>query len=403
MIELALVSSLIHPNLFGAAWVVLALACLMCLVGWRGVTGGPLKIWLIAFGPLLLIYGASAISNGLGIGRVEALELVLGGMLFAVGFHATARIASGADTGALHAMNSAISPAGNHTKVLRFLRIDRDNLRRGLVIALVCSLLVALYEMVIDGERRAGMVFQPINFGIGIGSALLMLVLLAQEKRALFFIGCLAGGVALLLTGSRGPILFFVVSLAIGLVLQRSKSKSPAFENKSQKLLWASLAIGFVVLGVVVSQQRLHVEAVTGEPSSHGIRWELIRLSLAQIVQTPWFGIGADQAGKFFSQFPPPIGYLNHAHITVLNLALELGIFGAAAWIWAFGALIWFFVGQRAVSPAGIWQAGIAITVFIFLCSMTQDIMSHSYTRKLMALAMMLMVVMCSSNKKSTS
>ena len=383
MIELALVSSLIHPNLFGAAWVVLALACLTCLAGWRGVTGGPLKIWLFAFGPLLLIYGASAISNGLSIGRVEALELVLGGMLFAVGF--------------------AIVSTTDQTRRFQFLRIDRDSLCRGLVIALVCSLLVALYEMVIDGERRAGMVFQPINFGIGIGSALLMLVLLAQKREVLFFIGCLAGGVALLLTGSRGPILFFVVSLAIGLVLQRSKANSPTFENKSQKLLWASLAIGFVVLGVVISQQRLHVEAVTGEPSSHGIRWELIRLSLAQIAQTPWFGIGADQAGKFFSQFPPPIGYLNHAHITVLNLALELGIFGAAAWVWAFGALIWFFVGQRAVSLAGIWQAGIAITVFIFLCSMTQDIMSHSYTRKLMALAMMLMVVMCSSNKKSTS
>lgn len=380
MIALAVASSLIHPTLFGAIWTVMGLWCLGGLKLYKD-HDSPVKTWLLAFGPLLLLYSLSAIVNGLSIGRVEALEPVLGGALLAIG-----------------------------SDKIRFLHVNHKHLIRGLVIALVGGLVVALYEMLITGERRAGMVFQPINFGIGIGTALLLLVLLAQDRRTLFFIGLLAGAVTLLLTGSRGPILFFVVSAAIGLWLQQrfdpqNETGAPASGRSptAQRLMWAGLVIGFVILGVVVSQYRLHLEAVRGEPSSHGIRWELIRLSLAQIAQTPWFGIGADQAGKFFSQFPPPIETLNHAHVTILNLALELGVFGALAWLWAFGVLIWFFIRQRAISPAGIWQAGVAITLFMFLCSMTQDIMSHSYTRKMMALAIVLLMVMCSSNRNSTA
>jgi O-antigen ligase len=160
--------------------------------------------------------------------------------------------------------------------------------------------------------------------------------------------------------------------------------------------------VGFIAIGMLVAWYRLRMEAATGEPSSHGIRWELIRLSLLQIAESPWMGVGADQAGKFFSQFPPPIGTLNHAHVTVLNLALELGLLGAAAWVWAFGVLAWFFYQQKSRVTQGIWQAGLAITVFLFLCSMTQDIMSHAYTRKLIALALVMLVVASLSTSKNS-
>jgi len=361
VIEIAIATSLIHPNLFGAAWIILILVCLGRWVSaWgEGLFSNrgseALRIWAIAFGPLFLLSLASVLWLGLGIGRIEVLEILAGGAVLALG---------------LSRLQGVIS--------------------RGALLALFAGLLLALYELLTVGERRAGMVFQPINFGTGCGVALLLALFLSEQRGRIFYLGLAAGAIELLLSGSRGPILFFAISAGLGLWLGRSSK------------VWAVAGpvLGFIALGILVAWYRLRMESVTGEPSSHGIRWELIRLSLTQIAESPWMGVGADQAGRFFSQFPPPIGTLNHAHMTVLNLALELGLLGAAAWVWAFGVLAWFFYQQKSRVLLGIGQAGLAITVFLFLCSMTQDIMSHAYTRKLTALALMMLLVACQPSSK---
>lgn len=386
MIEIAIATSLIHPNLFGAAWIILALACLARFVmAWgegpfSGAGGEALRLWAVAFGPLFLLSLGSALWLGLGIGRIEVLEILAGGGVLALGL-------------------SRFGP-----------RLDQGVINRGALLALFAGLLLAIYELLIVGERRAGMVFQPINFGVGCGVALLLALFLAEKRNGLFMLGFAAGAIALLLSGSRGPILFFVISAVLGFWLSRQTDGKclafPPHDANRRTKAWAGvgLLVGFIALGMLVAWYRLRMEAATGEPSSHGIRGELIRLSLLQIAESPWMGVGADQAGKFFSQFPPPIGTLNHAHVTVLNLALELGLLGAAAWVWAFGVLAWFFYQQKSRVTQGIWQAGLAITVFLFLCSMTQDIMSHAYTRKLIALALvMLLVASLSTSKNSVS
>ena len=386
MIEIAIATSLIHPNLFGAAWIILVLACLARFVmtwgegPFSGAGGEALRLWAVAFGPLFLLSLGSVLWLGLGIGRIEVLEILAGGGVLALGL-------------------SRFGP-----------RLDQGVINRGALLALFAGLLLAIYELLIVGERRAGMVFQPINFGVGCGVALLLALFLAEKRSGLFVLGFAAGAIALLLSGSRGPILFFVISAVLGFWLGRQtdgkRLASPPHDANRRTKAWAGvgLLVGFVALGMLVAWYRLRMEAATGEPSSHGIRWELIRLSLLQIAESPWMGVGADQAGKFFSQFPPPIGNLNHAHVTVLNLALELGLLGAAAWVWAFGVLTWFFYQQKSRVTQGIWQAGLAITVFLFLCSMTQDIMSHAYTRKLIALALvMLLVASLSTSKNSVS
>ena len=384
MIEIAIATSLIHPNLFGAAWIILVLLCLARFVmAWgegpfSGAGGEALRLWAVAFGPLFLLSLGSALWLGLGIGRIEVLEILAGGGVLALGL-------------------SRFGP-----------RLDQGVINRGALLALFAGLLLAIYELLIVGERRAGMVFQPINFGVGCGVALLLALFLAEKRNGLFMLGFAAGAIALLLSGSRGPILFFVISAVLGFWLSRQTDGKrlafPPHDANRRTKAWAGvgLLVGFIALGMLVAWYRLRMEAATGEPSSHGIRWELIRLSLLQIAESPWMGVGADQAGKFFSQFPPPIGTLNHAHVTVLNLALELGLLGAAAWVWAFGVLAWFFYQQKSRITQGIWQAGLAITVFLFLCSMTQDIMSHAYTRKLIALALVMLVVASLSTSKNS-
>ena len=397
MIEIAIATSLIHPNLFGAAWVILILVCLARVItAWgegplSGTGGEALQLWGLAFGPLFLLSAASVWSLGLGVGRIEVLEILAGGAVLALG---------------LSRFKSAAHPRFQFVS----LAFHQSMVSRGALIALIAGLLLALYELLIAGERRAGMVFQPINFGVGCGVALLLALFLAEKRNGLFMLGFAAGAIALLLSGSRGPILFFVISAVLGFWLGRQtdgkRLASPPHDANRHTKAWvgAGLLVGFIAIGMLVAWYRLRMEAATGEPSSHGIRWELIRLSLIQIAENPWMGVGADQAGKFFSQFPPPIGTLNHAHVTVLNLALELGLLGAAAWAWAFGVLAWFFYQQKSRVTQGIWQAGLAITVFLFLCSMTQDIMSHAYTRKLIALALvMLLVASLSTSKNSVS
>jgi O-antigen ligase len=386
VIEIAIATSLIHPNLFGTAWAILILVCLARLVAtWgegplSGTGGEALRLWGFAFGPLFLLSAASVWSLGLGVGRIEVLEILAGGAVLALG---------------LSRFKSAAHPRFQFVSLV----FHQSMMSRGALIALIAGLLLALYELLIAGERRAGMVFQPINFGIGCGVALLLALFLTEERSRIFVFSMAAGAIALLLSGSRGPILFFVISAGVGLWLGRPTGAKGVIagpldaSGRTKAWLGAAALLGFVALGVTVAWYRLRFEAVTGEPSSHGIRWELIRLSLAQIAANPWVGVGADQAGKFFSQFDPPVGTLNHAHMTVLNLALELGVLGAAAWIWAFGVLAWIFYRKKSSGAASIGQAGLSVTVFLFLCSMTQDIMSHAYTRKLIALVVVMLLI----------
>ena len=89
MIEIAIATSLIHPNLFGAAWAILILVCLARVItAWgegplSGTGGEALRLWGLAFGPLFLLSAASVWSLGLGVGRIEVLEILAGGAVLA--------------------------------------------------------------------------------------------------------------------------------------------------------------------------------------------------------------------------------------------------------------------------------------------------------------------------------
>ena len=190
MIEIAIATSLIHPNLFGAAWAILILVCLARLVAtWgegplSGTGGEALRLWGLAFGPLFLLSAASVWSLGLGVGRIEVLEILAGGAVLALG---------------LSRFKSAAHPRFQFVS----LAFHQSMVSRGALIALIAGLLLALYELLIAGERRAGMVFQPINFGIGCGVALLLALFLTEQRSRIFVFSMAAGAIALLLSGSR--------------------------------------------------------------------------------------------------------------------------------------------------------------------------------------------------------
>lgn len=80
---------------FGLAWYLLILIALVTLSmnGVRRRTlrvapknspdGALLRLWLIGLGPLLVISAISALQHQLAIGRIEILEMVLGGRFIA--------------------------------------------------------------------------------------------------------------------------------------------------------------------------------------------------------------------------------------------------------------------------------------------------------------------------------
>ena len=149
MLTPVIATSLIDPRIFGLAWYLLILIALVTLSmnGVRRRTlrvapknsldGALLRLWLIALGPLLVISAISALQHQLAIGRIEILEMVLGGAVLLL--------------------------AGSA------LQFNREQLPHGTALAAFGGLALSLYELVVLEQYRAGIIFQPINFGIACG------------------------------------------------------------------------------------------------------------------------------------------------------------------------------------------------------------------------------------------
>lgn len=366
IILLALATASLHPDVFSWFWAILLLIALLDRPRPFSRTPGSVllpseTIWLVAFGPLLLVYIASALIHSLAVGRIEALEPALGGVLLAA--------------------------ALERREQLRF-----DWLVRGSALGGLAAVGLVAVEMLVFNESRAGMQHQPINFGMACGAFLLILVTALQShtKRYLLW-ASVACSIGLIGSGSRGPILAFFICILALVVLKKPTNLS----TPNRRRQWA---IGFLLLGLTalwVIQKRFLGDLQLGESSSVSTRWQLIEVSIQQILLTPLVGIGADQGGKFFAAFQAPIQTLNHAHMTVLNLALELGVFGALAWLWGFGVLLYIFWRHYKQNPGSeISMIGILMTAYFFICSMTQDLMSHAFNRRFFSMMLVFLLVL---------
>lgn len=373
MVEATLISSVLHPNAFGIAWVLLLLSCLVGLLKTRRPSNPAVAVnWCIAFGPLLMLSLVSVFFFNLSLSRVEVLEVWFGGAIMALGLRPSMR------------------------------QIDR----LGLMAATAggFAAIAAAYSLFIDGDQRAGMSFHPINFGVGCGILLIILTayVLSPDRpkqpkhTSIFAFGAIASLSGLLASGSRGPILAFLLCILPAALIWT--------KNSRHIRLGAILLLAFFGLAALfIWKERVRIELIGSDWTSHSIRWKLLLLTLNEIQARPFLGIGADQAGKFFSQFQEPIGGLNHAHNTMLNLALELGVFGGLAWILAFLVIAIYFLRSRHSGRPFFWQTGLVIAAFIFACSMTQDLMSHTFTRRLMTFTIVFFLILSTAELKHKS
>jgi len=399
MIELIAAASA-HSQVFGVLWYLLAIAALgqmmfgrLAGAEWRHAA----RIWFIAFGPLLGVSILSVTIFDLKWSRIEVLEVFLGGIIFLA--------------------------------LMGRVKLSASRLLQACASGGLIALAMAAHDVGWQGFARAGSESHPINFGIASGALLLVLLLaMWQGQRSLLLaLGAAGAGAALLLSGSRGPMLaLMVVMLGLLLLAWRSRSgtMTPAATGSAQTrevlhmqarqrqwlLVGGGLILSALVLAAVVVRS-LH-DLQFGEVSSLGLRWRILIETLRQIGEHPWMGLGVDQAGAFYATLNFPTSDINHAHNTLLNTTLEMGIAGGLAWCWVFVALGMGFARMggiahvehaRQVERVGHighrinswpWMAGLAVLAYFFLCAMTQDVLSHSYTRKLMTFHLALLLAL---------
>jgi len=245
---------------------------------------------------------------------------------------------------------------------------------------------IAIYEIFYLGYSRAGVLFNPINFGIGSGLILLFLFWSSNYHAARFYaLAAIFSAFAIFASGSRGPILA-VFSCGGILLLTSDKIFSKKFLRSYGFLVFLIVFIfGIAVLGWRFKQD-FELESSS---SSIGIRFQLWSAAISQILQTPLTGIGADQAGPFLSDFTSQMKDFTHVHNTALNIGLEQGLPGLIAWGWMFAVLAWctrsYRIGQRYFISFGSLSV-----IYFFVCALIQDILSHAYLRQLFSLAVSL-------------
>lgn len=405
MLELIAAATTIHPNLFGVLWVLAAVFSLGLFVRHRFFArqagkvathttemNAAVKLWLIAFAPLLVISLVSVINTSVPLSRIEVAEVLIGGAFLAAG--------------------------------LQWIRISQERLINAAVIGSLFALGIAIVDLTLFDYGRAGRSFHPINFAVAVGCLLIVLTHAVidtnTQRRPIVLAGLTAGVIAMILSESRGPMLAIILSVGLTWAVTRVFRRSPESDaSKTPTWIWTA-GLGIALTLVLFAGWRTWNELqALGQSASVQVRLQILIATLNQIRETPIFGIGADQAGKFFAAVTLPEQGINHAHSSLLNTTLEMGLPGGLAWCWAFLVLGWGFlreVRQKAQSAhntnAGhtseqnlngsrehmlfTCKVGLSLVLFFFLCSLTQDLLSHSFTRKLIAFYPVLFLAMLS-------
>lgn len=233
------------------------------------------------------------------------------------------------------------------------LRQSRNSIERIMLALLAAGLLLSLASPFVVqwnalklGLPSAGLyerftlqVANPVNPNVmaGLLAPLLLLALgrlvfdwrsLSRLERALALAFVLLGGAVLLLTQSRGGWLGLLAGLAVLLCLAGRRGR------------WILLAGALVAILLVARLGFERLAAVlASSPGLGGLegRLEVWSRALAMIHDFPFTGIGlggftlvSDRLYPFFAYLP---GTVEHAHNLYLQVAVDLGLPGLAAWL----------------------------------------------------------------------
>jgi len=209
--------------------------------------------------------------------------------------------------------------------------------------------------------RIHGFMGHWMNFGgqqMLIFAALLAFLLLAPTDgrggrgKGLYWLLMTAIAVSIVLTFTRGVWLgCFVATLYI---VMKWKPRA----------LWAIPILLFVVYLAAPSMIRRRVSLAfhPGDDPALAIRLEMWRAGLKMIQAHPWVGVGPDNIQLVYPQYLPPgttpqVGFHDHLHNNLLQMAAERGLPCLGIWLWFMLALGWHILRIRRGLASQRWVA----------------------------------------------
>jgi O-antigen ligase len=321
--------------------------------------------------------------------------------------------------------------------ILPSLKVRTKNLKVISYAAMIACFIIAssgildYFSKDLHGYRTAGFLNMPIIYASTM--ALITSWICAEFFRALLdkkwiiggicFLSTMVGFLAILLTGSRGPIIatiiiFIILFIHYFLLL-------PSSNKKIYTVI--VLAITFIVMTFFLPQSQLFdgiksrfesgiINVTNGfkeekrEPTSSGIRLDMWEASLVAIMDHPFTGIGSGNHTKYFPILNDQnrinintniVITFDHMHNDFIQAWLSMGlIFGTLAFSFIIYSTLLFahqvHLGQPAMVP-------LAVCICFILCGLT-DVPAHnaaSLSLFLLIIAMQLSILNC--DKENTT
>lgn len=281
------------------------------------------------------------------------------------------------------------------------VRLPRIAVWYGSLLGLLVAVAVASWQIQ-GGEPRAGGGGNPIVFA-NLVSGLLAVALFAGPRTAGLrtwppLVAWLAGGLAIVWSGSRGALLVWA---ALGVLAWMRHGDS------RRRVRWLALALpGAAVMLGLVGWLGLHaplrleqiepnlVRFAHGDPDSPiGARLELLGLAWQGFLGHPWIGVGIENFGSLVRglpgcRLPSPMGMcvLTHAHNDFAEWAATMGLPGLVGIIALYGLPLACFIriireaaGMPGASAQAAW-AGVALVGVYLGSGLSQSIFAHAAT-----------------------
>ena len=133
--------------------------------------------------------------------------------------------------------------------------------------------------------------------------------------------------------------------------------------------LWLWVLPVLMLAGYFVSprmiRERVNQALHPSSDRSVSIRFEMWSAGLEMVKRHPWVGVGPNNIPEVYPLYLPPgktpeIGYHDHLHDNIIQLAAERGLPCLAAWLWMMGALGWHALRIRRrlrALPQAAWIA----------------------------------------------
>jgi O-antigen ligase len=205
-------------------------------------------------------------------------------------------------------------------------------------------------------------------------AGVLLLILLATLPRLLPGPPARAWAPAAWIAGAAGLAATYTRGAWVGLAAGALTVLPATRRGRWLLLAGAALVLLFAAAGPYELAKRLRQ---TVDPRAEGVaeRMYMWRSGMAMWRQHPWLGVGPGGVKRHYPEFAQPEAlkrHTGHVHSSALQVLVERGVLGLAAWLWIWVAFYrWAWRAWRAVDPAlgreRALLAGVAAAVTGFL------------------------------------